>query len=301
MGMHAFARAAGAIMAGLVCLGPVRSTPPAREASGRVLRVCADPNDMPFSNRKGEGFENRIAVRIARQLGVPLAYAWLPQTRGFVRKSLDAGRCDIIMGVPRDYDLVRTTRPYFRSTYAFVYRANSPYTIHSLDDTVLAHLRIGIHVIGDDYENTPPAEALAARGIIDNVTGFPIFGDYAHPNPAATIIHAVAHDSIDVAIVWGPFAGYFAPRESARLTVTPLERAVDVSGQPFAYDISLGVRNADTTFALTLDSLLVQDQAPITQLLRTYGVPLLPLAIHESDSAQRVTRVSPVRAPSPQR
>jgi len=277
------AGAAGVLAATLLFMGGARPAP-------RALRVCADPNNMPFSNARRAGFENRIAERLAKDLALPLEYTWLPEGRGFVRKTLNAGTCDLIMGVPQGYDPVRTTRPYFRSTYAFVYRTGSAYAVRSMDDTMLTHLRIGIHVIGDDYQNTPPAEALAARGIIDNVRGFPIFGDYSRPDPAAAIIHAVARDSIDVAIVWGPFAGYFAPREHVPLTVVPIERAVDASGQPFAYNISLGVRHADSAFATLLDSLLVRDQADISSILQTYGVPLLPITPTDSSTGRNAVR-----------
>jgi quinoprotein dehydrogenase-associated probable ABC transporter substrate-binding protein len=246
---------------------------------------------MPFSNSQRDGFENKIAELLAHDLGLPVEYAWL-QGRGFVRKTLNAGLCDVIMGVPHEYDMVRTTRPYFRSTYAFVYRTGSPYAVRTMDDSVLHRLRIGIHVIGDDYQNTPPAEALAARGIIDNVVGFPIFGDYAKPDPAAAIIQAVARDSIDVAIVWGPFAGYFATRTQVPLTMVPLEHAVDASGQPFAYDISLGVRRADSAFAVLLDSLLVRNRSAITDILRTYGVPLLPPPVTSTESAAGQRRLT---------
>lgn len=282
------ARGGLAIMAiaGLAFTGPAREAQPATTAP-RAFRVCADPNNMPFSSSRGDGFENRIAERLAHDLGLPVEYTWLPQGRGFVRKTLNAGLCDVIMGVPHEYDLVRTTRPYFRSTYAFVFRTGSPHAARTMDDSVLQRLRIGIHVIGDDYQNTPPAEALAARGIIDNVVGYPIFGNYAEPDPAATIIRAVAGDSIDVAIVWGPFAGYFAPREQVPLTVAPLERAVDASGQPFAYEISLGARHADSAFTALLDSLLVRNQAAIGEILRSYGVPLLPVTSRDSAAGER--------------
>ena len=275
-----------AAMAGLALAGPAGEAQPAPSAP-RALRVCADPNNMPFSSARRGGFENKIAERLAQDLRLPVEYTWLPQGRGFVRKTLNAGQCDVIMGAPHGYDLVRTTRPYFRSTYAFVYRAGGPYAVRTMDDSVLRRLRIGIHVIGDDYQNTPPAEALAARGIIDNVVGYPIFGNYAKPDPAATIIRAVAGDSIDVAIVWGPFAGYFAPRERVPLTVVPLERAVDASGQPFAYDISLGVRRADSAFAARLDSLLVRERAAISDILRSYGVPLLPATARDPAAGEQ--------------
>ena len=240
-----------------------------------AFRVCADPNDMPYSDRAGRGYENRIAVLLAHDLGEPVAYAWFPQARGFVRKTLNTGVCDVIMGVPAHYDPVRTTRPYFRSTYALVYRRDRAYRLRSLDDPQLAHLRIGVHLIGDDYQNTPPVQALAARGIVDGVVGFPIVGDYSQPAPAARLIEAVAHDSIDVAIAWGPVAGYFGARQRVPLTVVPLSDRPDPSGQQFTFDIAIGVRHTDAALAVTLDSLLVREEPAIHRILNDYGVPLV--------------------------
>ena len=143
-------------------------------------------------------------------MGTTAEFSWRPQMRGFVRKGLKAGACDVYMGVPANYGPLLTTTPYYRSTYVFVYRANGPVHVRSLDDRALRSLRVGVHMIGDDYQNTPPAQALAARGMIDNVRGYPIVGDYSKPNPQARILEALARGEIDVAIVWGPFAGYFA-------------------------------------------------------------------------------------------
>jgi mxaJ protein len=240
----------------------------------RAFRVCADPNDMPYSDSAAHGYENRIAALLAHDLGDTLEFAWYPQMRGFVRKSLNTGACDVIMGVPAHYDPVRTTQPYFRSTYALVYRRGHLANLRSLDDPRLAHLRIGIHMIGDDYVNTPPAQALGARGIVDGIVGFPIVGDYRQSAPAARIIEAVAHDSIDVAIAWGPLAGYFATRQSVPLTVIPLPDQLDASGAQFAFDIAVGVRHDDAQLATTLDSLLVHERPTIRRILLDYGVPL---------------------------
>jgi quinoprotein dehydrogenase-associated probable ABC transporter substrate-binding protein len=244
----------------------------------RELRVCADPNNLPFSNRRGEGFENRLAELIARDLGIRVRYEWMPQMIGFVRKTLKAGACDVIMGVPARYDPVLTTRPYYRSTYVFVYRAHRGPRVTSLDDPVLRHVRIGIHVVGDDYTNPPPAQALAARGIIDNVIGYPIIGDYSKPNPPARLIEAVARGDVDIAVVWGPFAGYFAKRSPVRLAIVPVLPSQDASGQPFAFDIALGVRHGDTAFAARLDALLLRERPAVRRVLARYGVPQLPVA-----------------------
>jgi mxaJ protein len=236
--------------------------------------VCADPNNLPFSNSAGEGFENKIASLLGRELGLPVEYTWVPQARGFVRKTLNAGACDVIMGVPSDYGPLRTTKPYYRSSYSLVYRADATFRIASLDASVLRDVRIGLQVIGDDYYNTPPAQALAARGIVDNITGFPIFGNYALPNPEARIIDAVSSRQIDVAIAWGPLAGYFAARAPVALTVVALPALQDSAGGPVAFDIAVGVRRTSTVLADLLDQLLEKRRVEIATILAEYHVPL---------------------------
>lgn len=238
------------------------------------LRVCADPNNLPFTNARGEGFENALAELVARELGTTLEYVWRPQRRGFVRHTLNAGECDLVMGVPVGYDPVRTTRPYYRSTYVFVSRADAPVRVTSLADRALRRLRIGIHVVGD--ENPPPMTALARRGIIDNVAGYSIYGDYAEPNPPARLIEAVAKGEIDVAIAWGPLAGYFARRQPVPLTLTPVPAESDPSGQPWTFPIAMGMRRSSTALATALDRILVADAPAIRRLLERYDVPLLP-------------------------
>jgi mxaJ protein len=240
-----------------------------------ALRVCADPNNLPFSNRAEQGFENRIATLLGGALGLPVRYTWLPQGQGFVRKTLNAGRCDVIMGVPSDLDRVRTTTPYYRSTYVVVHRTDDPLRIASLDDSALRRATIGLQLIGDDYHNTPPAQALAARGIIDNVKGFPIFADYSQPSPEARIIDAVAARQIDVAIVWGPLGGYFASRGPVGMTVVPLTATRDSSGAQLAFDIAIGVRRADTLLTSILNGLLERERPAIERILSEYDVPLV--------------------------
>jgi quinoprotein dehydrogenase-associated probable ABC transporter substrate-binding protein len=259
----------------LVAAGGLASSPPATARTLPDLRVCADPNNLPFSNEKGEGFENRIAELMARDLGAKLRYVWLPQRRGFVRNSLNAGTCDLIIGVPAEFEPVRTTKPYYRSTYVFVQRADRGPPIASLADTLLRHLRIGIHVIGTDYANPPPAHALAARGIIDNVAGYSIYGDYSQPDPPARLVEAVANGDVDVAIVWGPLAGYFARRQAAPLTVVPVPPASDPTGQPWSFPIAMGVRRRDRALAAELDRLLHAERTAVRKILEQYHVPLV--------------------------
>ena len=150
----------------------------------RELRVCADPNNLPFSNEREEGFENRIAELVADELDAELSYTWWAQRRGFIRSTLGAGACDLVIGVPAGYELAETTDAYYRSAYVYVYRADRGLELHSMRDPRLRHLRIGVHLIGDDGVNPPPAHALGEQGIVDNVVGYMIYGDYRETESA---------------------------------------------------------------------------------------------------------------------
>jgi quinoprotein dehydrogenase-associated probable ABC transporter substrate-binding protein len=240
-----------------------------------ALRVCADPNNLPFSNDRGEGFENKIADIVARDLRRPLVYFWMPQRRGFIRNSLSANKCDVIMGVPASMDAVRATRPYYRSTYVFVSRRDRALRVHSFDDPRLKRLLIGVQVTGDDYDNPPAAQALAARHIVQNVRGYTIYGDYSQPNPPRGLIDAVASGAVDLAIAWGPLAGYFARRERVALDVSMVSPGHGDRFTRFVFDISMGVRRDDPALGAALDATIARRQAEMTRVLRAYGVPLL--------------------------
>ncbi|MDF1503468.1 substrate-binding domain-containing protein [Roseisolibacter sp. H3M3-2] len=239
----------------------------------RVLRVCADPNNLPFSNRKEEGFENRLAELVARELGARVEYTWWAQRRGFFRETLNARQCDLVPGVPTALEMVRPTRPYYRSSYVFVQRRDARAPVRSLDDPALASLRVGVHLVGDDYASTPPAQALAARGLGRNLVGFTVYGDYAQPDPPARLVEAVADGRVDVAIVWGPLAGYFARRQRVPLAVTPVTPQLDPRSTPQAFDVSMGVRRADAAFADTVNAVLARRRAAVDSILDAYGVP----------------------------
>jgi quinoprotein dehydrogenase-associated probable ABC transporter substrate-binding protein len=236
------------------------------------LRVCADPNNLPFSNEQGQGFENKIAELISSALNEKLEYTWWSERKWFIKNSLDEGRCDAVLGIPTSLDSVGATQPYYRSTYVFVTRKDRHLHITSLADPQLAQLRIGIHVVGDDY--APPAIALARRGITQNITGFSLFGAYGALNPPRKLIDAVDQGTIDIAIIWGPFAGYFAKGEKAPLDITPVSPAMYL-GVPFTYSISAGVRKGDEALRAELDEVLVRESAAIQQILSQYGVPLV--------------------------
>jgi len=176
-------------------------------ADEKTLTVCGDPDNLPFSNQKLEGFENKIADVVARDLGMTLAYYWWPHQRGLVRNTLRAGTCDVLIAIPKGYDPVLWTKPYFRSAYVIAYLAGDGRTITSLDDPVLKQLKIGT------YMNTPAQDALAERGILANVVTYPLFFDSRVPDPArrpAKLFQALVAGEIDVAVAWGPMAGYFS-------------------------------------------------------------------------------------------
>jgi mxaJ protein len=243
----------------------------------RELRVCADPNNLPYSNRAGEGFENRLAESVARDLHARVSYTWWPQHRGFIRNTLKAGKCDVLMGLPSTVELAAATRPYYRSTYVFVSRKDRGIAVRSFDDPLLRRLRIGVQMIGDDGTNSPPAHALANRGIVDNVAGYSVYGDYSQPNPPARIVEAVARGDVDLAVVWGPLAGYFAPRQAVPLALAPVSPQIDRPFLPFVFDISMAVRRGDDTLRAELDSFIERRQPEIDALLDRYGVPRVTL------------------------
>jgi len=238
-----------------------------------VLRVCADPNNLPFSNRKQEGFENKIAELIAHDMDLKVEYTWWAQRRGFVRNTLKAGLCDVIIGMPSSSELALTTAPYYRSTYVFISRKDRKLNIRSFDDAALHNLQIGVQIIGDDFANTPPAHALTNRHIVANVKGYSIYGDYAQSDPPARIVEAVAKREIDMAVVWGPLAGFFAKRQRLPLSIVPVSPQIDLPYLPFVYDIAMGVRRGEDAFKQQLENILHRRRSEIDRVLEEYGVP----------------------------
>jgi mxaJ protein len=241
-------------------------------AAALALRVCADPNNMPFSNSALQGFENKIAAVLADELHETVTYTWWAQRRAFFRHTIKAGACDVIIGVTPGAFPVATTEPYYRSTYVFVTRQQSGLWVSSFDDPRLRRLTIGIHVIGDDYNSLPPAVALARRGMVSNVVGYSIYGNYDEASPPSKLIDAVAKGDVDVAVAWGPLAGYYARREPVHLVLSPVATAT-AQGIPFIYDIAVGVRRDSTALRARLDRALVARRDEIRRILHWYGVP----------------------------
>ncbi len=246
----------------------------------KVLRVCADPNNLPFSNEKSEGFENKIAELLARKLGKDLAYAFYPGATGFVRNTLNAHLCDVILGMPQGNDLVQPTNPYYRTTYAMVTRAGSDLDgVQNLDDPRLKDKKGRIGLIA----NTPPGNILAKNGMIGLVKPYALMVDTRVESSTAQMIQDLEKGDIDVALLWGPIAGYYAKKSSARLVVTPLP---ETPGARMAFRIAFGVRHSDQNWKRELNTLISQNKSEIDTILADYGVPMI-------DEAGQQVRTTP--------
>jgi quinoprotein dehydrogenase-associated probable ABC transporter substrate-binding protein len=244
----------------------------AQAAPAGVLRVCANPNDLPFSNVQGQGFENRLAELVARDLGETVRYTWTGEHEHFVKKTLNAGKCDVLMGVPAGFDEVDTTQPYYTSGYVFVWRKDRRLALSSIRDPRLRKLTIGLHIVGDD--NTPPMEAFARQGIVNNVVGYMIYRD-AQTKSHSRLIDDVAAGKLDVAAVWGPLGGYYAQRSQVPLAVAPITDTASFAPAVFRYAMAMGVRKGDTALRQRLSSVIARNSPQIEALLRRYGVPVL--------------------------
>jgi mxaJ protein len=242
-------------------------------AGATTLRVCSDPNNLPFSNRAGQGFENRIADLVAHDLKASVVYTWAAQHETFVKRTLNAHKCDVVMGLPVGMDEVAETAPYYASTYIFVTRARDHLDIAAMTDPRLRRLKIGVHLMGADPG--PPEAALGAQHIVDNVRGFMIMDDRSKPNPPARLIEAVENGSIDIAAVWGPLGGYFALHSPVALRVAPITNTGRFAPLRFRFAIAMGVREDDQDMRKRLDAILVREHAAIADILHRYGVPLV--------------------------
>ncbi len=234
----------------------------------KVLRVCADPHNLPFSTDKGEGFENKLAELFADKLGKGLAYAWYPQATGFVRNTLAAHKCDVMMGAPQGDDLVQVTNPYYRTAYALVFkRGNGLDGVETLEDARLKGKHIGV------VAGTPPGNNMAANGLMANAKPYPLVIDTRVDSSAAAMMRDVEAGTIDAGVLWGPMAGYYALHASSPISVVPLVK--ETSGPRLAYRIAMGVRFSDQDWKRLLNRMIQENQPAINKLLLSFGVPLL--------------------------
>ncbi|MES9941468.1 MAG: substrate-binding domain-containing protein [Candidatus Thiodiazotropha sp. 6PLUC2] len=231
------------------------------------LTVCGDPNHLPFSNKEMEGFENQIAQLIADDLEKRLRYHWWPQTIGFVRNTLRVRLCDLVMGVTSVNELLQNTNPYYRSVYTLVYRKDSGLEIQSLDDPALKDLQLGV------VAGTPPATLLSNYGLMGQVHPYHRTVDTRLFSPATQAIEDVAIGKIDIAVIWGPIAGYAAKQQSTPLTVIPLPAKVD--SVPLAFNVSMGIRRRENNWKHQLNEELKKLAPDIEKILLQYDIPLL--------------------------
>lgn len=261
-----------------------------------ILRVCNDPDNMPFSNQKEEGFENRLAKLIASDWKAKLEYVWYPTRRGYFR-ILNGMYCDLIIQAPGGLDMAGTTTPYYRSGYVFLTRQDGKLAdIESLADPRLKKARIGVTLLPSD-EQLPPTMALSHYGVVGNLQGF--HGWYNDDDRPEDIVNAVANDSVDVAIVWGPLAGYFAKRSKVPLKITPLGERDSLADVPFRYDIAMAVRRRDKELRDSLEKTLKARAPEIQAILKEYGIPMFPVTATGGDDDDDDGQPKPAAAPAP--
>jgi len=271
---------------------PAQAQRPAPLEAG-LIRVCAEPDNMPSSNDKSEGYENKIAELIAKELNSKLTYVWYPTRRGYFR-ILNGMYCDMAVEAPAGMDMTGVTKPYFRSGYVFVTRQGSGLEdLSSLADPRLKRLKIGINTYTSDGENSPPAMALSRYGVVGNLTGYnTFFSDQTRPED---IIKGVAKKDVDVAIAWGPLAGYFAKQSPVPLTLKPLPARDSLSDFPFQYNIGIAVRRRDKVFRDSLQAVLERKRPEIDAILKQYNVPVLPITAdrQENSAADTAKKAGP--------
>jgi mxaJ protein len=270
------AAVAASAWSGSVLAQPVADAPAERKA----FRVCQDPNNLPFSNEKGEGIENKLAELFAKSLGLPVTYYSFPQRLAFIRNTLryklpgEDFRCDIVMGVPAGYDQVSVTKPYYRSTYALVFaKAGALANVQSVDDflktdpAALKQLRIGI------YDRSPASDWLVRRGLVEQGVPYQMMNADPAQYPGEIIERDLAAGKIDAAIVWGPIAGYFTRRVTSRpLMLLPLKSE---PGVKLDFQMAMGVRYGERDWKQQIETLLETQRPAIEAILRDYGVPLV--------------------------
>lgn len=258
----------------LLSAGPAMAQAPglglgAELVDPNVLRVCADPNDLPFSNQERQGFENRIAAVLAQTLGKKLGFTWQPQVFGFLRLTLYDYRCDVVMGMTQGNHEVENSNAYYRSAYALMYRPDSGFDgIQNLEDPRLKGKRIGI------IAGTPPATILAENGLLDHIHAYQLSVNLRFFAPARDMTEDLESGKIDVGVLWGPIAGYFANRSGGKIKVVPLLHESD-NDSPMAFSIVMGVRHGEAAWRRQLNAAIAGEQPAITKILESYGVPLL--------------------------
>jgi quinoprotein dehydrogenase-associated probable ABC transporter substrate-binding protein len=258
---------AGLFSALLICGSGAAGAQTGELVDRSVLEVCADPNNLPFSDEKKEGFENKIAELIGAELGRPVDYVWFPQVIGFVRNTLRANRCDLVMGTVAGDEIMQTTNPYYFTTYVILWRSDKEFAFAGLDDPRLKTLRLGV------VAGTPPSDLLVRYDLMSHTKPYALSVDTRFESPPREMVQDVVAGTIDVGFLWGPIAGYYRKRDALPLTLVPLKSE---PGAPrMAYHIAMGVRANEPEWRRGINAAILKRQAEITAILRDYGVPLL--------------------------
>lgn len=233
-----------------------------------VFRACADPHDLPFSNEAREGFENKIADLLAHKLGKSVEYTFYPDATGFIRNTLNAHRCDVVLGIAQGDDFVQPTNPYYRTSYVAAYRQDGPFKgLDSLSDPRLKTAKIGI------IAGTPPATYLAENGLLGRIKSYALVVDTRYDSPTHEMMNDLDRGDIDVALLWGPIAGFYATKATTPTAVVPLTK--EQGGPQMIFRIVMGVRHSDQKWKRDLNKVIAESQGEIQGILRSFGVPLL--------------------------
>ena len=270
-----FSAIAGRLSAALLVFGLAQAGARAQDAGGElelvdphVFRACADPRNLPFSNEAGEGFENKIAELLAKKLGKTLAYTFYPGATGFIRNTLNARRCDVVLGIAQEADIVQPTNAYYRTAYVAVAAKGGKLDgVDSLSDPRLKSARIGV------IAGTPPVTYLAQNSLLGQIKSYALVVDTRFDSPNAEMMADLEKGDLDIALMWGPIAGYQASHAKTPMTLTPLVK--ETGPAKLVYRIAMGVRHSDQNWKRDLNKLIQQNRGEIDNILRSYGVPLL--------------------------
>jgi quinoprotein dehydrogenase-associated probable ABC transporter substrate-binding protein len=262
-----FCRLAALLGAGIVCSGQPVAAQTADIADRSALKVCADPNNLPFSDEKKEGFENKIAELMGNSLGIKVEYTWFPQIIGFVRNTLQTYRCDLVIGTVAGDEIMQTTNPYYFTTYVMVYRSDKGMAIDGVQDPRLKSLRLGV------VSATPPSDLLVRHDLMSRTKPYPLTVDTRVESPTHQMVQDIVDGTIDLGFLWGPIAGYYKKHDKLPLTLIPL--ADEQGAARMRYHIAMGVRGNEPEWRRKINAVILKQQPQITAILRDYGVPLL--------------------------
>jgi quinoprotein dehydrogenase-associated probable ABC transporter substrate-binding protein len=266
--MHQYGRWLTVLLAVSVAVGGRPVVAQTADIADRgALKVCADPNDLPFSSEQKQGFENKIAELMANALGVKVEYTWFPQIIGFARNTLQAHRCDLVVGTVAGDDIMQTTNPYYFTTYVMVYRSDKGLALDGVADPRLASLRLGV------VSTTPPSDLLVRHDLMSHAKPYPLTVDTRVQSPTHQMIQDVVNRTIDVGFLWGPIAGYYKKHDKLPLTLVPLKE--EPGAARMKYHIAMGVRANEPEWRRRVNATILKQQLAITAILRDYGIPLL--------------------------